>query len=46
MPPEPHMPGIVYWQQQTKTIGQIIQSLNLIYEAMDAEGMVGRLEFL
>lgn len=41
----PHA-GIVYWQQQMKTIGQIIQGLNLIYEAMDAEGMVGRLEFL
>jgi hypothetical protein len=38
--------GIVYWQQQTKGIGQILQGLALIYEVMSAEEMRGRVEFI
>jgi predicted nuclease of predicted toxin-antitoxin system len=37
--------GIVYTQQQTP-IGQLIQGLMLIAQLLDAEDMVGRVEFV
>lgn len=42
----PHA-GIAYWPQQTKSIGQIIEGLVLVYEVYDeAEQMLGRVEFI
>lgn len=38
--------GIVYCPQQTKSIGQIIQGLILIWELLDSEEMLNRVEFL
>ena len=38
--------GIVYWAQQTKSIGEVVEALTLIYEGLEAEEMVDRLEFL
>jgi predicted nuclease of predicted toxin-antitoxin system len=38
--------GIVYCPQQTKSIGQIIQGLVLIWELLTTEEMVGHLEYL
>ncbi len=39
-------PGIAYCQQGTRSIGQIIESLVLIYEVYTPEEMVGRVEYL
>jgi len=38
--------GIVYCSQQTKSIGQIIQGLVLIWELLEPEEMFGRIEYL
>ncbi|MEE3715832.1 DUF5615 family PIN-like protein [Tumidithrix elongata RA019] len=38
--------GIVYCPQQTKSIGQIIQGLVLIWELLTTDEMVGHLEYL
>jgi hypothetical protein len=39
-------PGIAYCKQGTRSIGQIIESLVLIYEVYTPEEMIGRIEFL
>jgi predicted nuclease of predicted toxin-antitoxin system len=39
-------PGIAYCKQGTRSIGQIIEALVLIYEVYVPEEMVGRVEFL
>lgn len=41
-----HHAGIAYCQQGTRTIGQLVASLVLIYEALEADEMKGRVEFL
>ncbi len=38
--------GIAYCKQGTRSIGQIIEALVLIYEVYKPEEMVGRVEFL
>ncbi|MEG4284724.1 DUF5615 family PIN-like protein [Microcoleus sp. A006_D1] len=39
-------PGIAYCKQGTRSIGQIIEGLVLIYEVYKPDEMVGRVEFL
>ena len=39
-------PGIIYCRQGTRSIGQIVESLVLIYEVYSPEDMKGRVEFL
>ncbi len=39
-------PGIAYCKQGTRSIGQIIESLILLYEVYTPEEMVGRVEYL
>ncbi|WP_228057151.1 hypothetical protein [Tychonema sp. LEGE 07203] len=39
-------PGIAYCKQGTRSIGQIIEALVLIYEVYTPDEMVGRVEFL
>jgi len=39
-------PGIAFSHKDTISTGQIIRSLVLIYEVLDPEEMVGRVEFL
>jgi len=39
-------PGIVYCHQQSRSIGQIIQGLELIWEVLESEEMHRCLEFL
>ncbi|MGK7904770.1 MAG: DUF5615 family PIN-like protein [Hormoscilla sp.] len=39
-------PGIVYCKQRTRSIGEIIENLVLIYEVYSPEEMVGRVEYL
>jgi len=41
----PHA-GIVYCPQGSRTIGQIIKSLLLIYELMSPEEMIGTVEYM
>src|SRR5262249_47020304 len=41
----PHA-GIAYCDKDSKSIGQIIQGLVLIWEVLDSEEMTGRVEFL
>jgi hypothetical protein len=38
--------GIAYYRQGARTIGQLVESLVLIHEVLDADEMVGRVEFL
>lgn len=38
--------GIIYCPQQTKSIGQIIQGLVLIWELLEPEEMLGNIEYL
>lgn len=38
--------GIAYCEHGTRTIGQIVAGLVLIYEALEPAEMVGRVEFL
>ena len=42
---EPHA-GIVYCEQGSRTIGQLVAGLVLIHEALEQSEMVGRVEFL
>lgn len=39
-------PGIIYCRQGTRSIGQIVESLVLIYEVYSPEDIKGRVEFL
>ncbi|NEQ71377.1 MAG: hypothetical protein F6K21_39045 [Symploca sp. SIO2D2] len=39
-------PGIAYCKQGTRSVGQIIDSLILIYEVYTPQDMVGRVEYL
>lgn len=39
-------PGIAYCKQGTRSIGQIVESLVLIYEVYTPEEMAGRVEYL
>lgn len=41
----PHA-GIVFWRHGTRTIGQIVEGLQLIYEVYQAGDMIGRVYFL
>jgi predicted nuclease of predicted toxin-antitoxin system len=41
----PHA-GIVYCHQQTRSIGEIIDGLTLVWEVYEPEEMVGRVEYL
>jgi predicted nuclease of predicted toxin-antitoxin system len=41
----PHA-GIVYCRQQSRTIGQIIEGLRLIWELFEPDEMRGRVEYL
>lgn len=38
--------GIVYAEQGTRTIGQLVAGLVLIYEILEPSEMIGRVEFL
>ncbi len=38
--------GIVFYPQQTKSIGQIIQGLILIWELLKSEEIFGKIEYL
>jgi len=38
--------GIAYCRQGTRTIGDLVATLLLIYELLEAEEMAGRVEFL
>jgi predicted nuclease of predicted toxin-antitoxin system len=42
---EPHA-GMVYCQQQSRTIGEIVRSLAQLWENCDSEEMTSRLEFI
>ena len=42
---EPH-PGIAYCHQQTRSIGEIIRGLVLIWELLDPADVANRVEFL
>lgn len=39
-------PGIAYCHKTAHSIGEIIRSLILIYEALTPEAMAGRIEYL
>jgi len=39
-------PGIVYCKQRTRSLGEIIEGLVLIYEVYSPEEMVGNVEYL
>ncbi|MEC4813883.1 MAG: DUF5615 family PIN-like protein [Scytonema sp. PMC 1069.18] len=39
-------PGIAYCKQGTRSVGQMIESLVLIYEVYTPQEMVGRVEYL
>jgi predicted nuclease of predicted toxin-antitoxin system len=39
-------PGIVYCHQQSRSVGEIIRGLVLIWEALEPEDMQNRVEFL
>ena len=39
-------PGITYCQKGTRSIGEIIAGLTLIYEVFSPEEMIGQVEFL
>jgi len=41
----PH-PGIVYCHQQTRSVGEIIRALELIWEILDSDEMANRVEFI
>lgn len=38
--------GIAYYQQRSRTIGQLVSALVLIYEVLEPGDMVSRVEFL
>jgi len=39
-------PGIVYCKQNTRSIGEIVAGLELIWEICEPREMVGRIEFI
>lgn len=39
-------PGVAYWHQTAKGIGEIINRLILIYEVLSADEIAGRVEYL
>jgi predicted nuclease of predicted toxin-antitoxin system len=39
-------PGVTYCQKGTRSIGEIIAGLHLIYEVFSPEEMIGQVEFL
>ena len=39
-------PGIVYCQMQTRSVGEILRSLILLYEVYTVQEMVGRVEYI
>ncbi|MDJ0578449.1 DUF5615 family PIN-like protein [Crocosphaera sp.] len=39
-------PGIIYSKQRTRSLGEIIEGLMLIYQVYSPEEMVGRVEYL
>ena len=39
-------PGIAYCQMEARTVSDVIRGLILIYEVLEAEELVGRVEFL
>ena len=39
-------PGIAYCQMETRSLGEIIRRLILIYEVLTPEEIIGRVEFL
>jgi predicted nuclease of predicted toxin-antitoxin system len=39
-------PGIVYCHQQSRSIGEIVRALELIWEVLEAEEMRNRVEFI
>jgi predicted nuclease of predicted toxin-antitoxin system len=39
-------PGVAYCHKEARSIGEIIRALILIYEVLDTEDLVGRVEFL
>jgi len=41
-----HHAGIVYCHQQSRSIGEIVRSLALIWELCEAEEMANRLEYI
>lgn len=38
-------PGVVYWSQTSRSLGEIIENLILLYEVLTAEEMNGRVEY-
>ena len=42
---DPHA-GIAYCKQQTRTTSELVSALILIYEILEAEDMIGRVEYL
>jgi predicted nuclease of predicted toxin-antitoxin system len=41
-----NFPGLAYCQQNTRTVGQIIRSLKLIWEIYEPDEMRNRIEFI
>ncbi len=41
-----HHPGIVYCHQQSRSVGEIIRALELIWEVLEADEMSDRVEFI
>jgi hypothetical protein len=39
-------PGITFCQLQSRSIGEIVRAIRLIYEALTPEDMRGRVEYL
>jgi len=39
-------PGIIFCEQQSRSIGQMVRALILIHEIVTAEEMVGRVQFI
>ena len=38
-------PGVVFWSQTSRSLGEIIENLILLYEVFTAEEMNGRVEY-
>lgn len=41
----PH-PGIVYCRKDTRSLGEMVRALALLWEVYDADELIGRIEFL
>ena len=39
-------PGIVYCKQKSRSLGEIIEGLTLIYQVYKPEDMIGKVEYL